>query len=316
MQLKDKIYIAGHRGLVGSAICRQLAQMGFTNTIGRTSQELDLRHDKNVDNYFKCELPKYVFLAAGRVGGIKANSERPAEFIFDNLLIQGNVIEASRKYGVSKLVFVGSSCVYPSQTHQPIKETALLTGPLELTNQWYATAKIVGVELCRQYRKQYGCDFISAMPTNLYGPNDNYELHSCHVLPSLIRRFHLAKINNLESVSCWGSGRPLREFLFSDDLGRALIHIMRFNCADEIINIGSGEEVTIKSLSEIVASSVGYAGQINWDQTKPDGIARKYLDSSKIMALGWKPNISLQHGIEVSYKDFLENRFPYLIDLE
>ncbi len=311
MQHNSKIYVAGHTGLAGSAICRELSRLGYKNQVIRTSRELDLRDSEAVESFFRSEKPEYVFLAAGYVGGIKANSDYPANFLMFNLKIQNNVINASKQFGVKKLLFLGSSCVYPKLTPQPIREEYLLTAQLESTNQWYAVAKIAGIELCKQYRKQYGCDFIAVMPTNLYGPNDNYNLESSHVLPGLIRRFHNAKVSCQEAVTCWGSGKPLREFLHSDDLGRAVVYVMYNYSSDEIINIGSGTEISIKELSHLIAKVVGFEGLIKWDETKPDGTPRKFLDCSKLQRLGWRPSISLENGIKTTYEDFVQNHSIY-----
>lgn len=311
MHSGSKIFVAGHAGLAGSAICRELTRQGFKNQVYRTSLELDLRDEEAVESFFQNERPEYVFLAAGHVGGIKANNDHPANFLMFNLKIQSNVIEASKRHLVRKLLFLGSSCVYPKITPQPIREEYLLTASLEPTNQWYAVAKIAGIELCKQYRRQYGCDFISVMPTNLYGPNDNYDLTSSHVLPGLIRRFHEAKISGAQSVACWGSGTPLREFLHSDDLGRAVVYLMLRYSSDKIINVGSGVEVSIKDLSNIVAGVVGYRGLIRWDTSQPDGTPRKLLDCSKLSSLGWKHSINLEDGVKSTYEDYLKNEIKY-----
>jgi GDP-L-fucose synthase len=307
MNKNAKIYVAGHTGLVGSAICRALLKNGYRNSIYRTSKQLDLRITEDVERFYQEHMPEYVFLSAGHVGGIKVNNEYPADFLMFNLQIQNNVIDASRRYGVKKLIFLGSSCVYPKSTPQPIREEYLLSAPLEPTNQWYAIAKISGIELCKQYKKQFACDFITVMPTNLFGPNDNYNPESSHVLPAMIRRFHVAKSNGAKSVTCWGTGNALREFLHSDDLGSALVQLMETPSSYEMVNIGSGVEVSIRSLSEMVARVVGYSGAIDWDSSQPDGTPRKLLDSSKIRGLGWQPSIQLESGIKDAYIDFLKN---------
>ena len=304
------IYIAGHRGLVGSAIWRELERRGFSRLIGRTHAELELRDPAAVNNFFAEAKPGYVFLAAARVGGILANNTRPAEFIYDNLQIQNNVIHGAWKAGVKKLLFLGSSCIYPRQAPQPMKEEHLLTGPLEPTNQWYAIAKIAGIKMCQAYRRQYGCDFISAMPTNMYGLNDNFDLNSSHVLPALIRKFHEAKVKGDTTVTCWGTGNPLREFLYADDLARACAFLMENYSNEEFINIGCGSEVTIRQLAEIIRRVVGFEGKIEWDSTKPDGTPRKLMDSSRLFALGWRPEVDLETGIRLAYEDFLKRQGP------
>ena len=273
--------------------------------IGKTRAELDLLDAAAVAKFFAAERPEYVFVAAARVGGILANDSFPASFLFENLQIQNNLIHNARLAGVKKLLFLGSSCVYPKLAPQPIKEESLLNGPLEPTNQWYAVAKIAGIKLCQAFRRQYGCDFISAMPTNLYGPNDNYDLQSSHVLPALIRKFHEGKIAGAKTVTCWGSGAPLREFLHADDLAAACVFLMRRYSDEQIINIGSGSDLTIKALAEQVRRIAGFAGEIVWDTTKPDGTPRKLMDSTRIFALGWKPGIDLETGIRHAYDDFL-----------
>jgi GDP-L-fucose synthase len=305
MQTTSKIYVAGHNGLAGSAIWRELKRQGFTNLIGLRSTQLDLAKTAEVDLFFEVEKPEYVFLAAAKVGGIKANNDFPGDFLFKNLVIQNNVIDAARRFSVRKLLFLGSSCIYPKLANQPLKEDYLLTGPLEATNEWYAIAKIAGIKLCQAYRRQYGCDFISAMPTNLYGPGDNYDPLGSHVLPALIRKFHEAKISRLPFVSCWGTGTPYREFLHSDDLGRALVFLMRHYSEDLFINVGSGMELTIRDLAQTVARVIGYCGEIRWDSTKPDGTPRKLMDSSRLRMIGWEPEVSFEAGICGAYKDFL-----------
>ena len=308
MEKNSKIYVAGHRGLVGSAIVRNLQERGFTNIIGKTHKELDLTRQDEVERFFETEKPEYVFLAAAKVGGIQANNTTPAEFIYDNLMIETNIINSAYKNKVKKLLFLGSSCIYPKFAEQPIKEEYLLTGELEPTNEAYAIAKITGIELCKFYRRQYGCDFISAMPTNLYGINDNFDLETSHVLPALIRKFHEAKINNAEEVVMWGTGKPLREFMYVDDLADALVHLM-LNYSDEIhVNMGTGKDLTIGELAEIVKEVVGYKGKIVNDLSKPDGTPRKLLDVSRLESTGWKYKTELKEGIEKVYKWYLENK--------
>lgn len=305
MNKNSKIYVAGHRGLVGSAIVRNLEERGYTNIICRTHKELDLTRQADVEKFFAEEKPEYVFLAAAKVGGIHANNTRPAEFIYENLMIESNIIHSAYKYGVKKLLFLGSSCIYPKFANQPIKEEYLLTGELEPTNEAYAIAKITGIELCKFYRRQYGCDFISAMPTNLYGINDNFDLETSHVLPALIRKFHEAKINNQEEVVMWGTGKPLREFMYVDDLADALVHLM-VNYSDEIhVNMGTGKDLSIGELAQIVKEVVGYEGKIVNDLSKPDGTPRKLLDVSRLEATGWKYKTELRDGIERVYKWYL-----------
>jgi GDP-L-fucose synthase len=301
----SKIYVAGHNGLAGSAIWRELQRQGFTNLLGRRSAELDLSNKSAVDRFFDAQRPEYVFLAAAKVGGIKANNDFPGDFLFRNLAIQNNVIDAARRFSVRKLLFLGSSCIYPKLAPQPLKEEYLLTGPLEPTNEWYAIAKIAGIKLCQAYRRQYGCDFISAMPTNLYGPGDNYDPLGSHVLPALIRRFHEAKASQMPFVTCWGTGTPLREFLHSDDLGRALVFLMRNYSEEQFINVGSGTDLPIRELAETVARVIGYRGEIRWDPTKPDGTPRKLMDSSRLRALGWQSEVPFEEGIAGAYQDFL-----------
>jgi GDP-L-fucose synthase len=303
-----RIYVAGHRGLAGSAIWRELEGRGCSHLTGRTRAELDLLDAEAVRKFFDAEKPEIVFIAAARVGGIHANDTRPAEFLFQNLQIQNNLIHAAFRGGVKKLLFLGSSCIYPRLAPQPMKEESLLTGPLEPTNQWYAVAKIAGIKLCQAYRRQHGCDFIAAMPTNLYGPNDYYDPLGSHVLPALIRRFHEAKADRAAQVACWGSGTPLREFLFSDDLGAACVFLMENYSEEQIINVGSGSEISIKQLTEIVARVIGYTGEITWDKSKPDGSPRKLMDSSRLFALGWKPKVELEVGLRIAYEDF-QKRF-------
>ncbi|HLX69121.1 MAG TPA: GDP-L-fucose synthase [Verrucomicrobiae bacterium] len=305
MDKDAKIFVAGHRGLVGSSIWRALQRRGFAHLIGRTRNELDLLDAKAVNDFFAKEKPAYVFDAAAKVGGIHANDVYPAQFLFENLQIQNHLIHGAYLAGVKKLLFLGSSCIYPKFAPQPMKEEHLLTGPLEPTNQWYAVAKITGIKMCQAYRRQHGCDFISAMPTNMYGPNDNYDLQNSHVLPALIRKFHEAKTSGASEVVCWGTGSPFREFLYSDDLAEACVFLMENYNDEQFINVGSGSEVSIKELAELVGRIVGFTGKIVWDTSKPDGTPRKLMDSSRLFALGWRPRVSLEEGIRLSYKDFL-----------
>jgi GDP-L-fucose synthase len=318
MEKESKIYVAGHHGLVGSAVWRALERKGYKNLIGRRSAELNLVNQAAVDHFFETEKPDYVVLVAAKVGGIHANDTYRAQFIYENLMIEANVIHAAYVHGVKKLLFLGSSCIYPKEAKQPMVEEALLRGPLEPTNEPYAIAKIAGIRLCDAYNRQYGTNFIAGMPTNMYGPGDNYHPENSHVLPALIRRFHEAKEAGLASVTCWGSGKPLREFLYSDDLGDACVFLLEnvdyedLAFTDETgtvqshINIGSGIEVSIKQLAETVAEVVGYQGAILWDSTKPDGTMRKLMDSERIKQLGWIPTIDLKSGIGHSYKNFID----------
>jgi GDP-L-fucose synthase len=301
-----KIYVAGHRGMVGSAIWRELERESFKNLVGRAHKELDLLDAAAVSRFYAEEKPEYVFVAAAKVGGILANDRQPAEFLFQNLQIQNNVIHGAWKAGAKKLLFLGSSCIYPKLAPQPLKEDYLLTGPLELTNEWYAVAKIAGIKMCQAYRRQYGADFISAMPTNLYGPNDNYDLKTSHVLPALIRKFHEAKTSGTASMTCWGTGKPLREFLYADDLASACVFLMQSYSEEQFINVGFGRDIPIRELAEVVRRIVGYEGAIDWDTSKPDGTPRKLMDSSRLFALGWKPRIDLETGIRLAYDDFLK----------
>ena len=303
-----RIYVAGHRGLAGSAIWRELVAQGFTRLIGKTRAEVDLLDTVAVKSFFAQEKPEYVFVAAAKVGGILANSTQPAEFLFENLQVQNNLIHEAHLTGVKKLLFLGSSCIFPKLAPQPLKEEYLLTGPLEPTNEWYAVAKIAGIKMGQAYRQEYGDDFISAMPTNLYGVNDNYDLAGSHVLPALIRKFHEAKVTNAATMTWWGTGKPLREFLCSDDLGRACVFLMQNYSEAQFVNVGSGDEVTIRALSELIKSIVGFKGEIIWDASKPDGTPRKLLDSSRLFALGWKPRVSLEAGIQLAYEDFLKQQ--------
>jgi GDP-L-fucose synthase len=307
MEKTSKIFVAGHRGLVGSAVVRALEAAEHTNIVTRTRQELNLLDQAAVSEFFATEKPEYVFLAAAKVGGIMANKTYPADFIRENLQIQTNIIEAAHQSGVTKLLFLGSSCIYPKLAPQPIKEEYLLTGTLEPTNDAYAIAKIAGIITCQSYRRQHGSNFISVMPTNLYGPNDNFDLETSHVLPALIRRFHEARESNAPSVTLWGSGTPMREFLHVDDLATACLHLMNTYNEPEIVNIGTGEDVTIKELAETIRDVVGYAGEIMWDTTKPDGTPRKLLDVSKLHSLGFQHKISLQEGIKQTYEWYLTN---------
>jgi len=302
MNQDSKIYIAGHRGMVGSAIYRKLQALGYTNIIVRSSQELDLRNQQQVAVFFETEKPEYVFLAAAKVGGILANNTYRAEFFYDNCMIQNNVIHHSYKVGVKKLMFLGSSCIYPKQAPQPLKEEYLLTGTLESTNEPYAIAKIAGIKMCDAYRSQYGCDFISVMPTNMYGPNDNYDLNNSHVLPALIRKFHEAKISNAPNVTVWGTGTPLREFMHSDDLADACLFLMKHYSEAGPINIGVGNDLSIKDLALLIKEVVGFTGTIIWDTNKPDGTMRKLMDVSKINTLGWTARIPLKEGINSVYQ--------------
>jgi len=305
MRETDKIYIAGHNGMVGSAIVRALKTRGFENLVYRTSAELDLRNQQDVERFFNKEKPDFVFLAAAKVGGIIANNTYRADFLYDNLMIVSNIIHAAYKNNVKKLLFLGSSCIYPKLAEQPIRESSLLTGPLEYTNEPYAIAKIAGIKLCETYRDQYGANFISVMPTNLYGINDNYHPENSHVLPSLIRRLHEAKVSGSKEVVIWGTGNPRREFLYADDLADACLFLMETYNEKEIINIGCGEDLTIKELAALVKSVTGYAGDFIFDTTKPDGTPRKLLDVSKLSALGWHYKTSLEAGMNIAYQDFL-----------
>jgi GDP-L-fucose synthase len=304
MDKRSKIYVAGHRGLVGSALRRKLESKGYANFIFRTHRELDLTNQQAVNEFFEQERPEYVFLAAAKVGGILANSTHPAIFIYENLMIEANVIHASYKYGVKKLLFLGSSCIYPKMAPQPLKEDFLLTGPLEETNEAYAIAKIAGIRLCKYYNQQYGTNFISVMPTNLYGPNDNFDLETSHVMPALIRKFHEAKVNSEPEVIVWGTGKPFREFMHVDDMADACVYLMEnFNADDirEFVNIGVGKDITIGELAELIKEIVGFEGKIKLDTSKPDGTPQKLLDITKLNSLGWKARISLKDGIEQTY---------------
>jgi len=303
MNRDEKIYIAGHRGMVGSAIKRKLEAACYTNLVYKSSAELDLRNQQAVSDFFEIEQPVYVFLAAAKVGGIWANNTYRADFLYDNLMIQNNIIHEAYKQKVKKLLFLGSSCIYPKLAAQPMKEDALLTGLLEPTNEPYAIAKIAGIKMCDAYRAQYGCNFISAMPTNLYGPNDNYDLNNSHVLPALLRKFHEAKESNAPIVEVWGSGSPLREFLHVDDLAEACVFLMEHYNEPGHINVGSGTEISIKDLAEMIKEIIGYEGELKWDASKPDGTPRKLMDSTKLNNLGWKARINLHEGITGVYRE-------------
>lgn len=312
MEKGAKIYIAGHKGLVGSAILRGLLKDGFNNLVFKTSTELDLRKQSDVENFFKTERPEYVFLAAAKVGGILANNNYPAEFIYDNLLIESNIIGMSNKYDVKKLMFLGSSCIYPKYALQPMAENSLLTGELEPTNEAYAIAKIAGIKLCSSFNRQYGTNYLSVMPTNLYGPNDNFDLESSHVLPALLRKFHEAKVSNAEEVVIWGTGKPRREFLHVDDLADAVIFLMKnYDVQDigEFVNVGTGEDISIIELANMIKEITEFVGEITFDTTKPDGTPRKLLNVTKLNELGWKDKICLEEGITQTYKWALENIF-------
>jgi len=304
MNICDKIYVAGHRGMVGSSIVRNLKSKGYTNIITRTSSELNLLRQKDVEDFFESERPSYVFMAAAKVGGIHANNTYRGEFIYNNLMIESNVIHSSHLFGVKKLLFLGSSCIYPKMAPQPLKEEYLLTSSLEPTNEPYAISKIAGIKLCESYYRQYGDCFISAMPTNLYGPNDNYDLENSHVLPALIRKFHEAKINNSPTVEVWGTGSVFREFLHVDDLAEACVHLMKTYSENEIVNIGTGIDISIKDLTKIISNVVGYDGEIIWNTSKPDGTLRKLLDVSRVNSLGWSYKIKLEDGIKSVYSEY------------
>lgn len=307
MNKQDKIFVAGHRGMVGSAIVRKLIHEGYTNIISRTSSELNLMDQRDVMSFFEKEKPDYVFLAAAKVGGIHANNTYRAEFLYNNLMIEANVIHAAHCHQVKKLLFLGSSCIYPKMAPQPLTEDALLTGELEPTNEPYAIAKIAGIKLCESYRDQYEDNFISAMPTNLYGPNDNYDLNNSHVLPALIRKFHEAKIHQHPKVEVWGTGSPLREFLHVDDLADACYFLMLHYNDKEFVNVGTGNDITIKSLAETVKNIVGFEGELVWNTSKPDGTPRKLMNVTKIESMGWKHQIGLEEGIKRVYQEFVQN---------
>ena len=306
MEKESKIYVAGHRGMVGSAIVRKLTSLGYTNLLTRTSSELDLRNQQKVADFFEVEQPEYVFLAAAKVGGIVANNTYRADFLYENLAIQNNIIHGSYVNKVKKLMFLGSSCIYPKLAPQPLTESYLLSGYLEPTNEPYAIAKIAGIKMCEAYRAQYGCNFISVMPTNLYGTNDNYDLVNSHVLPAMIRKFHEAKEIGASEMTLWGSGSPMREFLHADDLAEACFFLMENYNESELVNIGTGEDVTIKNLAAVVKQIVGFQGEIIWDTSKPDGTPRKLMDVSKLHGLGWHHKIALEDGIKLAYQDFLK----------
>ncbi len=312
MEKDAKIYVAGHRGMVGSAIVRELRKQGYTNIVTRTHEEVDLCRQEAVETFFAAEKPAYVFLAAAKVGGIGANSEAPADFMYFNMMLEMNVIHAAWKNGCKKLEFLGSSCIYPRLAPQPMREDCLLTSPLEETNEAYALAKISGLKYCEYLNRQYGTDYISVMPTNLYGPNDNYHATRSHVLPALIRRFHEAKEQGALSVTCWGDGSPLREFLYVDDLANLCVFLMNRYSGNETVNAGTGKELTIKALAEMVARVVGYEGEILWDTTKPNGTPRKLLDVSKAKDLGWTYKTELEEGLRLAYEDFCRNVLPTL----
>jgi GDP-L-fucose synthase len=308
LEKSEKIFVAGHRGLVGSALLSRLTEEGFTNILTRSRSELDLTEETAVHDFFRNERPEIVILAAARVGGIRANMDSPVEFLVDNLRIQNNVIRAAHDHGARKLLFLGSSCIYPKQAPQPIRESALLTGPLEPTNEPYAIAKITGIKLCQAYTREYGANFVSAMPCNIYGPNDNFDLISSHVLAAILRKAHEAKISGARELVLWGSGAPLREFLHVEDLASAILFLLRNYDSPEIVNVGSGEDLSIRELAKMICKIVGFDGELKWDETKPDGFPRKLLDVSKLAALGWRPSIPLREGIKQTYRWFLENR--------
>ena len=307
MEKDAKIYVAGHKGMVGSAIVRSLRAQGYENIITRSHSELDLIRQNEVEDFFACERPEYVFLAAAKVGGIAANSAHLADFMYENMVLEMNVIHSAWKNGCKKLMFLGSSCIYPRMAPQPMKEDCLLTGELEKTNEAYALAKISGLKYCEYLNRQYKTDYVSVMPTNLYGPNDNYHPEHSHVLPALIRRFHEAKEKGLKEVYCWGTGSPLREFLYVDDLADACVYLMNNYSGNETVNIGTGKEITIRELTELVARIIGYEGEIKWDSSRPDGTPRKLLDVSKLNELGWHYKTELEDGIRLTYDDFLNN---------
>lgn len=308
IEKENKIYVAGHRGMVGSAIVRNLQSKGYENIIGKTHRELDLTEQEDVWQFFREERPDAVVLAAAKVGGIHANESAPAEFIYENMQIQCNVIKAAHEFGVKKLLFLGSTCIYPKMAEQPIREDALLTGALEETNEAYAIAKIAGLKMCQFYKRQYGDDFISCMPTNLYGSHDNYDLQGSHVMPAMIRKFHDAKMSGAQNVELWGTGSPLREFLYVDDMADACVFLLENYDGEQHVNIGTGKEITIRELAELVKRTVGYEGQILWNSAMPDGTPRKLTDVSKLHELGWHHKIELEEGVEKAYRWFLENR--------
>jgi GDP-L-fucose synthase len=305
MEKSAKIYVAGHRGMVGSAIVRELKNLGYENVLVRTSAELDLRNQAAVEAFYAAEKPEYVFVSAAKVGGILANNTYRAEFLYDNLSIQNNLIHFAHVYGVKKLLFLGSSCIYPKLAPQPLKEDYLLSGLLEPTNEPYAIAKITGIKMCEAYRDQYGCNFISAMPTNMYGPNDNYHPENSHVLPALIRKFHEAKVSGSDFVTIWGDGSPFREFLYADDLANALVYLMLNYNEKEFVNVGFGDEIAVKDLALMIQKVVGFEGRLMFDTSKPNGTPRKLMDSSRLFATGWKPKTQLEEGIKLAYQDFV-----------
>jgi GDP-L-fucose synthase len=313
-KLTDRIYIAGHRGMVGSALLRNLTAKGYSNIITKTSKELDLRNQAQVNAFFQSEKPKYVYMAAAKVGGIVANNTYRAEFLYDNLMIAANITEAAYRNGVDKMIFLGSSCIYPKFAAQPLTENSLLTGALEPTNEPYAIAKIAGIKLCETYMSQYGAKFISAMPTNLYGPNDNYNLQTSHVLPALIRKFHEAKVNHSDSVTLWGTGSPLREFMHVDDVAEACYVLMENYLGIQHVNVGTGVDIAIKDLANLIKDKTGFKGDLIWDTTKPDGTPRKLMDVSKLAQIGYTAKITLEEGIEKVYQDFLMNIERYCVD--
>lgn len=308
MNSNSKIYVAGHNGLAGSALVRKLKTNGYNNIITCNKDEINLKDKHKVENWFDKNRPEYVFLAAAKVGGIYANNKYPADFIYDNLEIQNNVINSSYKFNVKKLLFMGSICIYPKFAQEPVNESSLLNGSLEPTNEWYAIAKIAGIKMCQAYRKQYGCNFISGMPCNLYGINDNFHLENSHVLPALIRKFHEAKINNSKTVECWGTGSPRREFLYSDDLADALIFLMNNYNENDIINIGYGEDLTVKEIANKIKSTINYNGDIIWNTSKPDGTPKRLLDVSKLFSMGWRPKVNLDKGLSLTYEWYLNNQ--------
>ena len=307
MNKETKIYIAGHKGMVGSAIWRALSQKGYTNLIGKSSKELDLRNQQAVQDFIATEQPDVIIDAAAKVGGILANNNYPYQFIMENMLIQNNLIDSAMQAGIDKFIFLGSSCIYPKLAPQPLKEEYLLTDTLEPTNEWYAIAKITGVKACEAIRKQFGKDYVSLMPTNLYGTHDNFDLNSSHVLPAMIRKFHEAKLNNNAAVTLWGSGTPMREFLFVDDMAQSVVFALENKLPDYLYNVGTGEDLTIKELAETIQKIIGHQGEIIWDETKPDGTPRKLMDVSKMHSLGWKHQVNLEQGITRTYDWFLEN---------
>jgi len=309
MELSARIYVAGHRGMVGSAICRALKAAGYQNIIERSSADLDLRNQAAVAAFYELEKPEYVFVAAAKVGGIMANNTYRADFLYDNLSIQNNLIHFAWKYEVKKLLFLGSSCIYPKLAPQPLKEDYLLSGPLEPTNEPYAIAKIAGIKMCEAYRDQYGCNFISAMPTNLYGPNDNYHPENSHVLPALIRKFHEAKAQGKQEVEIWGDGSPLREFLYADDLAAACLFLMNNYNERQFMNVGCGEDISIGDLAGLVKKVTGFEGSLRFDTTKPNGTPRKLMDVGRLFATGWRPTVALEEGIALAYRDFLNRYF-------